>query len=256
MNILFAMADEHDFTNTCDTCIAGDPDKEASKVAVTMFATPSVIRQAAQWGADLLIVHEPVYNNAGSDPPENRQYWEKKALIDGTGITIWRYHDHPHYTTPDIIAAGQLRKLGLSGTMEYPEIFDLVRMEVDTPITPMDLAKMIEDKFHIQRVRICGAANEPCTRISFLFGAPGRGAMIEIDREETEIVVVGEVSEWSIAEYAKDAAEFGHKKALLILGHIGSERDGMEYTADLLKEKAPELDVKYFECGEAYTYTG
>ena len=56
-------------------------------------------------------------------------------------------------------------------------------------------------------------------------------------------------------EYARDANDLGYKKALLILGHIGSERDGMVYTSDILKEKHPELRVEYFECGEVYTYT-
>ena len=39
------------------------------------------------------------------------------------------------------------------------------------------------------------------------------------------------------------------------MGHIGSERDGMKYTTDLLKQMHPELEVKYFECSEVYTYT-
>ena len=39
------------------------------------------------------------------------------------------------------------------------------------------------------------------------------------------------------------------------MGHIGSERDGMVYVADLLKEMLPALDVRYIECGEVYTYT-
>ena len=58
-----------------------------------------------------------------------------------------------------------------------------------------------------------------------------------------------------LGEYARDAAQLGHKKALIIMGHIGSERDGMIYTAELVKEMCPDLDVRYIECGEVYTYT-
>ena len=47
----------------------------------------------------------------------------------------------------------------------------------------------------------------------------------------------------------------GKKKALLLLGHIGSERNGMEYTAEILKDMFPSLDIRYFDCGEVYTYT-
>ena len=69
------------------------------------------------------------------------------------------------------------------------------------------------------------------------------------------MVLTGEACEWNLAEYARDCAQLGYKKALIIMGHIGSERDGMVYTADLLKDMHPELDVQYFECGEVYTYT-
>ena len=88
-----------------------------------------------------------------------------------------------------------------------------------------------------------------------MFGGPGNGAFTELQRDECEVVLIGETCEWMLGEYARDAAQLGYKKAVIIMGHIGSERDGMIYTADILKEKHPELDVKYFECGEVYQYT-
>ena len=56
-------------------------------------------------------------------------------------------------------------------------------------------------------------------------------------------------------EHARDAAQMGYHKAILVLGHIGSERDGMKYAAQILKQRQPQLDVRYFECGEVYTYS-
>lgn len=42
--------DPSHYENTCDTLKAGDPEAElGSRVAVTMFATPDVIRDAAAW---------------------------------------------------------------------------------------------------------------------------------------------------------------------------------------------------------------
>ena len=87
-----------------------------------------------------------------------------------------------------------------------------------------------------------------------MFGAPG-GEVEELKSDNAQVVLVGETSEWSLGEYARDAAQLGYKKALLILGHEGSERAGMVYTADILREMYPGLDVQYFECGEVYTYT-
>ena len=57
-----------------------------------------------------------------------------------------------------------------------------------------------------------------------------------------------------LGEYARDAAQLGFCKALIIMGHIGSERDGMKLLAQKLPEIQPDLVVRYFECGEVYSY--
>ena len=88
-----------------------------------------------------------------------------------------------------------------------------------------------------------------------MFGAPGTLAFDELKSKECEILVTGEICEWSMGEYARDAAQLGYKKAVLVLGHEGSERDGMKFTAKLVEEAFPELQVKYFESDEVYTYT-
>ena len=147
-----------------------------------------------------------------------------------------------------------LRQFGLQGKIEYTDVFDLVRVHLDEPMTPVELAKQIEKNCNIRHLRICGAANTPCTVVSGMFGTPG-GVFEELKSDQCEILLTGEACEWSLGEYARDCAQLGYKKALIIMGHIGSERDGMVYTADLLKEMHPELDVQYFECGEVYTYT-
>ena len=46
---------------TCDTIKYGDEQKELKRVAVCMIGTADVIRAAHEWGADMLIVHEPIY---------------------------------------------------------------------------------------------------------------------------------------------------------------------------------------------------
>lgn len=254
MNELFEMAEKRDYSDSCDTCRHGDPNVEVSKVGVAMIATPEVIRAVKEWGAQLLIVHEPTYYNHMEEHSDEKIENKKHEIIQESGIAIYRYHDHPHYTKPDLIAAGQLKKLGLQGDIEYTDTFDLVRLHLETPITPVELAKHIEKKCGIKHVRICGARNSLCTEISALFGASGL-EFEELKRDNSEIVLTGETCEWMCAEYARDAAQLGYNKALIIMGHIGSERDGMEYVAELLKIKHLEFDVKYFECGEVYSYT-
>jgi len=38
------------------------------------------------------------------------------------------------------------------------------------------------------------------------------------------------------------------------MGHMGSERDGMKYLAKVLSDDFSNLDIKYFECEEVYSY--
>lgn len=251
---LFALADERDYSKTCDTLKAGNPDVETDKVAITMFPTPEVIKKAKEWGAQLLIVHEPMYYNNMDKHSDEKIECEKRKLVEDSGLTIYRFHDHPHFTTPDIIATGQLKTLDLGGEIEYTDVFDLVRIHLDKPVTPFALAKIIEERCGIKHTRICGARDAECTTISCMFGMPG-GVFDELKNEKSEIVLTGEACEWTLCEYARDASQLGHKKALIVMGHIGSERDGMKYTAELLKKLHPELLIKYFECGEVYTYT-
>lgn len=254
MDDLFSLSMPLGDHRTCDTLKAGDPEKEVSKVAVSMFATVDIVRAARDWGAQLLIVHEPTYYNHWDDHTGDFFEVEKRRLIEASGLTIYRFHDHPHCTDPDIITSGEIQYLGLNCTLEKTDVFDLTRLHLDTPMTPRQLAKHIENTLGIAHVRIAGAADVPCSCISLMVGTPG-GLEEELRRPGTEIIITGEICEWSLGERVRDAAQLGHCKAILVLGHIGSERDGMKYAARILKERQPHLDVRYFECGEVYTYT-
>lgn len=251
MNEIFSWA-PGDYTVTCDTLKAGSPDTPVTKAAVCCFTTPQVIRDAAAWGAQLLITHEPTFylhwDNENNTPVGKA----KKALIDSTGMAVYRYHDHPHAAPEDLICKGELLALGLPGHMET-DAFGMNHYILDTPITPAQLAKRIEDRFGIAHVRICGTTDKPCTRLVLAWGTPGN--MMEEMVGEGEIILTGEACEWELAEYARDADALGFKKALLILGHCGSERDGMRYVAQLMQEKLPQIETRYFQSEEVYTYT-
>lgn len=254
MNELFALSDRGDYSNTCDTLKAGDPDVEVKKVAVTMHATVEIIRRAAEWGAQLIIVHEPTYYNHPDKHSDERIECEKRRLLEQTGITVFRFHDHPHFAVPDIIGAGQLKSLGLKGELEVTEQFGLTRLHLEKPISTVGLAKLLETRCGLKHVRICGERDHEFSVISGMFGTPGR-VKEEIARDGDRLVLTGEICEWALGEYVRDCAALGYNKALIVMGHEGSEREGMRYTAEILSEKHPELQVQYMECGEVYTYT-
>ena len=69
-----------------------------------------------------------------------------------------------------------------------------------------------------------------------------------------EMAIVGETCEWRFGEYVRDASQFGEHIALLTCGHQGSEAAGMKWHAELIKNQFPELETKYFECGEVWSF--
>lgn len=252
MEELFSLSEEADFSSTCDTLKAGDPDRELRRVAVAMLPTVEVIKAAHQWGADLLLVHEPMYFNHRDEHSDETVEVQKRALVNETGMTVWRYHDHPHATRPDIIDEGALRSLALDADVKI-DADRTTRLRLRSPLTPAELAAVIEEKWGLRHVRICGAKDAPCRNVTLRPGAGGNAiTLAELQRPDCDIILAGELAEWSVGEYARDAAALGYNKAVLILGHEGSEKAGMMYTAEIVKEKHPELEVRYFESGETY----
>lgn len=254
MEDLFSLARPGDFSRTCDTCKAGDPEAEITHVATAMFGTPAVIRAAAEWGAQLLIVHEPLYYNHMDVHSEEAQECEKRELIRSLGLTVYRYHDYPHATSPDIIFEAVMRRLALPGKLDLSQ-YALARVELDEPMTAVEVARLCEERLGIGYARIAGCRDVPAKTVSCIVGAIGNGIFRELHRPECEILLLGENVEWSACEYARDAAELGHHKSVIMLGHVGSERAGMESTAELIRARHPELCCRYFECGEVFTYT-
>lgn len=239
---------------TCDTIKFGDENKETSRVGVCMMPTVEVLKKAIEWKTDLLIVHEPMFYEHMENYEENSVVNAKIELAKNSGMTIFRYHDYLHFRQDDIITSSAVEKLGLSGTLEPSGSLVCRIWTLDEPITALELAKRIEERLGIERVRISGEKNKRSTKIATCFGSLGN-IKSYIARDDVEIVLSGELCEWADAEFARDACALGMNKSLIVLGHVCSERDGMERLAIEIKEKHKELEVRYFESGDVYSYT-
>ena len=239
---------------TCDTIKSGSPDKEVKKLVISMFATVDVIKQAKEWGADMIIVHEPTYYDHMDvmiDTPVTRA---KKALIDESDIVIFRYHDCMHVREVDQIPEGEIYYLGLTGEIEKTPYGSSYILNSNKEITALEMASLMEERLGIKHVRIAGTRDKGAKRIALCFGTPGGVYQLLCD-ESVDMVLTGEACEWKLSEYARDADLLGFNKSLIVMGHIGSERDGMRLLAERLKAEYPDIETKYIECGEVYTYT-
>ncbi len=237
---------------TVDVIKIGDGDAEISRLGVAMFATPKVIADAAKAGVNFLIVHEPLFYTHRDTEMPYAQCFEKKKLLLDAGLTVFRFHDYAHAMLPDLIYEGEIAFSGLCGSFERGGFSGVNRFILDKEMTTLELAKALEEAFGIKHLRIAGDRENTVKTVSCCFGAPGH-IIEEID--ECDTVLVGETSEWAICEYVRDGAEMGKKKSMIVMGHVNSEKFGMQLLAEKIRSAHPELSVEYFDCGEVYSYT-
>ncbi len=243
--------------NTCDLLIEGDWEHEVTGIASTFMATVDVIREAISKGANLIITHEPTYFThldhtdwlAGDEV-----YRLKKRLIDENQINIWRFHDYMHATRPDMVFAALNQHLSWTA-YEIPEHFFCYQI----PATTVgELADFLDDRLKVKTTRIIGDRSARVERVGLLIGGASLGLGEEqmpmrlMRDRDLDVMVCGEIMEWTLCAYVRDAHQLGLNKAMIVLGHNRTEEIGMEVLVGWLQELFPEISVHFTEAGEPF----
>ncbi|MGG4552502.1 Nif3-like dinuclear metal center hexameric protein [Paenibacillus humicus] len=247
-------------TDTCDQLVSGNPDMQVTGIVTSFMATVDVIKEAISLGANMIITHEPTYYTGadrldwvGEDPV----YLAKKKWIDDYGIAIWRYHDHMHMAQPDRIYAGLLKEIGWEkhqANEGSPWIYVIEQTTVG------ELAQFFKQKLSMDTLRIVGNPHMPCSRIGILVGGGSLGLgqeymPMQLMREQNlDVMVCGEITEWTLCAYVNDAAMLGMNKAMLIVGHERSEEWGMKHMADWLQPLVSDIRVSFVDAKEPFRY--
>jgi putative NIF3 family GTP cyclohydrolase 1 type 2 len=72
--------------------------------------------------------------------------------------------------------------------------------------------------------------------------------------ENLDAMVCGEMLEWTLCAYVRDASQLGLNKSMILLGHNRTEEVGMKYLPEWLKTLMPGVPVWFVEAGEPFTY--
>lgn len=246
---------------TCDLLVAGDPDMPVTGIATTFMATVDVIRQAAGIGANLIITHEPTYFT-GADKTDWLQddpvYLAKKQLLEEHGIAVWRFHDHMHLAKPDRIYEGLNRELGWE---KYYRPAGPFHHLYEIPQTTLaELAAFFKEKLGMPAIRVIGDPACVCRKVGILVG----GGSLGLGREEMpmefmrsldlDVVVCGEITEWTLAAYVNDARMLGMNKSMIVVGHERTEEWGMKDMVRWLKPLVGGIPVSFIDAKEPFVY--
>ena len=253
MDILLKEIPSAPFKTTVDTLKSGSADLKVTGIVTTMFATADIIEQAAKLKANFIIAHEPTFYNHTDDTNwtgNNEVVKKKQSLLEQHGITVWRCHDYWHTYRPDGILNGVLKKAGwLQHSSKVEPVFLI-------PASPLkEIADHLKKTLQIQHIKVIGDLNQKCQRIAFMPGAAGGQRQISLtEKEKPDVLIIGETHEWETVEYIRDARRMGSSTALIILGHAVSEEPGMEWMAEWLQPKVPELKVTHIASKDPFTW--
>ena len=232
--------------DTVDTFKAGNPDTPVTGVAVTMMATMDVLQRASAKGLNFVITHEPTFYahlDAPEGVPQDDPVWaEKRAFIEKHGMVVWRFHDHWHMRKPDGIEAGNVHDLGWEKFQRSDNQYLFVIPET----TVKGLTAEVARKLGSSVVRVVGDPDMKVTKVGFSPGAAGSQREIHaLERDDVQVLMVGETREWETVEYAADAVSEGRNKALIVIGHIPSEQPGMEECGRWLKGFVKNVPIEF-----------
>ena len=75
-----------------------------------------------------------------------------------------------------------------------------------------------------------------------------------MEDEQLDVIICGDITEWTLCSYVRDAVMLGKNRALIIPGHNRTEEAGMKYLPEWLRPITKELEVVFVEAGEPFVY--
>lgn len=260
--ILLDMCGGPKFEQTCDIITVGSAENIVTGIVTTFMPTFRVIEEAVRLDANFIISHEPTWFT-GSDRTDWCQkdsvYLAKRKYLEEHGITIWRLHDHMHIgSDTDYIYKGLIEELGwrkyLQPDEKEPWIYEMPETTVG------ELAQFFKEKLDMDTVQIIGEAEMKVKRAGILVGGGSLGLGVEempmqvMEHNRLDLLIVGDITEWTVCAYINDAYQMGFNRAMLTLGHERSEEAGMKYLAPWLKERFKTIPVTFVDAGEPFRY--
>ena len=254
---------------TADILIAGDPDQQVTRIGSSFMATVDVIRRARALGCDMIITHEPTWFTGADDTgwvSGDPVYLEKKKLLDKSGIAVWRFHDYMHMDREDGIYRGFDLETGWARYRMPPAAPE----EAVMPGIPFDgcyeipettlagLAAFLQKTFSMRFMRYIGNPDMPVRRVGVLPGGGSLGLGVEsmpmqlMHRRNLDVILCGDLTEWTLPAYVRDAAQLGMGKAILVLGHERSEEAGMKHLGAWLADILPGIPVDFLDAEEPF----
>ncbi len=236
----------------------GDRAREIHAVMLALDPTGSVIEQAIEEGADLLITHHPLLFSGVKHVTSDDYVGRRILQMAENGIACYAMH-----TNFDIIGMAD-------------EAADLLKLRDRVPLIPCggqeegscsegraregigrvgsflehmslrDCAELVREVFHIPQVMVYGDLSQPVVTCALLPGA-GRGEIDLAVAAGADVIVTGDINHHA----GLDAVEKGI--AVIDATHYGIEKLFVPYMEKYMAGEFPGLDILKAEEKEPFT---
>ena len=175
-----------------------------------------------------------------------------------------------HANRPDSIFTGVLKYLGWADRAEVDTDTGLFAHFLVTlePQPLKDVCEHLIKTIGLNGARIIGDPEAIVSRVAFvghLFpaqyhtrdGKTGEYSVkvIETLEKKADVIIPGEVIDWTVLSYIRDAVDLGKVKAMINIGHFNWEELGMKYMEEWLTELLDgSLPVTYVPSGDMYRF--
>jgi len=243
--------------------LAGDPEVQVKAIATCWSPTLAVLEEAADWGANMVIGHEPLtYGMCGQDVEAGLSWYDEKPigekipnqkrlkLVSSKELTVYRYHSNwdfaPRYGISD--ALENILELGNNHVSNAR-----IPVCIIEPTSVGNLTQRTRKKLDLGPIRVVGDVSRMVTRVGLCYG--GFGQMFTMAEsvlsDGAEVAFFGEMLDYTI-RYCVET-----NLAAIELGHFKSERPGMIAMANFLREKLPkQIPVREISSGQPWIYAG
>ncbi len=220
---------------------------ELTGIVVCATATVDVIRRAVELGANLIMSNAGLFWNHGDRTDwlaGNEVFEAKRALLAQNGIVVWRNFEYVISGIP--VEGGYIDGMayGFAKTMGWDQYLDVAnaianpadfffKYEFPEPVSVAELARQCRERAGLVGVTVVGNKDVKVRRLYYSrhqnLGIIDAKEIETITADDVDCLVSGDLVEYTVAAYVRDAVAAGHPKCILKFGNFNEADAGMAY---------------------------
>lgn len=227
--------------------LVGDPEREVKKAALALDVTSTVIEEAIEKGADMIVTHHPLIYRPAKDVCAAGHLGRRLLKLAENRISHIALHTNFDICVMAELAAGKLEMTNCRVLEAAGEREGLGRIgRLPREMSLRELAGYVKERLALDFVTMAGDGEKKVQKAAISTGS-GKSGVDACLENGVQVLITGDVDHHT----AVDALEMG--LFLIDAGHFGTEKMFAEYMAEYFKREIPEVEAYIGQMGPPFT---